>query len=449
MRMRGTCASVLLLCSVLPASASGAESVSVHSPSRRFLVTGLDGGQAISVSRWADDVSVKLERATRSRMSFRNREFRIRVSAGSDLPAGRVGFNERFSEGKFLQELVVENPGAADWEDVLEVYCTLLLNGQTAAVGAGGAVGRWRSTEKVPAWLAVGLAHCIDPVLKSRDRRIVLEWRKSGKVPPFAEILKWHVLPPGRSREKAACTMAVAWLLSLPDAASRFRLIQERLAANEVLTCEWMVAQIPGSLSVEQAENLWTKRIENERQVISDPGVLFPDALESLKDQLVIRRGEYGVPADTNLPAVIELKTLVGMKKSEWIPTFCRAKSVGIKMASVHGSAEVREVGDAYCGFMSLLGEGGRDSRLLSLLARADDTLRRLETTMREREAYMDEMERTHLGTNAVRSSGRNVSRDKLDRSRLQKYIDEVEQHQEGQQAESAGATGDTGVGSR
>ena len=440
MKSHGTCIAAVLLYSCLAASVSGDEAVSVRSPSRHFLVTCSEGGQSISVARWADDVLNKLERTIRSRMDFKNRDFRIKIFDGSGTSSGRVGCSERFSEGKLDQSLLIESPDKVDWEDILELNCGLLLNGQIAV---GASALRQRPVGKVPAWLVVGLSHYIDPVLKSRDRRIVLNWRKSGKVPGFSEVLKWYVLPAGRSREKAVCTVAVAWLLTLPDAEERFDKIQAQLAVDGVISDEWIVSLIPDCKTVDDVQKLWLNRIENERMVISDPGQVFPDALESIKGELVICPGEGGVPSGTNLPPVIGLEALIGMKNLEWIRPFCMNKSTAIRLASVGGSSEVREVGEAYCAFMDVLRTSGRDNKLRSLLARADDMIQKLESITRKREEYMDGMEQKQASANPLQGSEENSSPDSLERSRIRKYIDAADE-----ESQAGGADGDlTGVG--
>lgn len=444
MRRRVACLFAMLLCSGLTLPAVAAVAVSVHSPSRHFLVTGKDGGQIINIARWADEVSTKIERALKTRMDFKRREFRIRVSSASDLPAGCTGSSEILSDGKLLQNLVIRNPESIDWEDVLETHCRLLLDGFVAARVKAIAGSRQRLSEEVPAWLAVGLSHCIDPALKSRDRRVVLNWRKNGTVPPLSELLKWRHLPSGRSREKAACTMMVAWLLSFSGAESFCEQIQAHLVSGESISSEWLATVIPGCDTVVEAEQMWAGRLDGERFVVSGPGLLSPDTLSLLRDQLVIRQGEYGIPADTNLPQVIELKSLVAMKDIVSVQDFCKAKASGLLITALSGSEEVREVAAAYSSFFGQAGVGGKEDRLLSLLASAEDMLVRLEATTRARQAYMDKMEETYADGPGVGDGGQNAYRDCLERSKLQRYIDGAEQRFEVRQADAAGLP-DTG----
>ncbi|MEI6971362.1 MAG: hypothetical protein WCL44_07555, partial [bacterium] len=341
---------------------------------------------------------------------------------------------------RVVQDLLIDNPGRVDWEEALEVLCELVLSGGIAASRKTAAGGRLQPVERLPAWLAVGLSHHIDPALKARDRRIFLNCHKTGRVPAIADILKKFSLPSGRSTEKAVCTMAVAWLLGLPDSAGRWERIRDRLAAGETISCDWLLKEVPGCTTVEDLERKWQGRPEDERFVISDPGLLFPDALDAVKEQLVIRQGEYGVPADTNMPAVLALKDLIAMKRQEWIQPFCRAKAVGIGIAAVGGSSEVRDVASAYCGFLELLGGAESDSSLNSSLVAADAKLNKLATLVREREDYVDGVERRLAGTNVTVSAVPNESIDSLDRTPLQKYIDAVEQRLGVQHGEAAGA---------
>ena len=156
MKSHGTCITAVLLYFCLSALGSGDEAVSVRSPSRRFLVTCPEGGQSISVARWADDVLNKLERATRIRLDFKNRDFRIKVFAGPDTSTGRVGCSERFSAGKLFQTLLIESPGRVDWEDILELNCGMLLNGQISTCALSN---HQRAAGSAPAWLVLSLIH--------------------------------------------------------------------------------------------------------------------------------------------------------------------------------------------------------------------------------------------------------------------------------------------------
>ena len=443
MRSYGACILAALLYSgLMPPPAGAAELVSVHSPSRHFLVTGDDVGQTINIARWADEVSTKIERALKTKIDFKHLEFRIHLSSSSAPSSGCTGSSEKSSGRKYLQTLLIKNPDKVDWEDVLELHCRLLLDGLVVASGDVGAGGRRQPVEDVPAWLPVGLSHCIDPALKSRDRRVVLNWQKIEAVPPLSELLKWRTLPSGRSREKAACTMMVAWLLSFPDAVNWFEQVRARLVSGDSISSEWLATVIPGCHTVADVELMWTERLAGERFVLSGPGLLSQDTLSLIKDQLVIRTGEYGIPAGTNLPQVIELKSLVAMKDDASVQAFCKAKALGLLMTALSGSEEVRAVAAAYSSFFGQVGVGGQDGKLLSLLAKAEDMLKRLETTTRAREEYMDKMEETYTANAAAPDGGKNASRDCLERSKLQRYIDGAEERFEARQEDGTALPG-------
>ncbi|MEI6219143.1 MAG: hypothetical protein WCP86_09600, partial [bacterium] len=124
----------------------------------------------------------------------------------------------------------------------------------------------------------------------------------------------------------------------------------------------------------------------------------------------------------------LDLKNIVSVRD------FCKAKASGLLVTALSGSEEVREVAAAYSRFFGQVGVGGQDGRLLALLASAEDMLVRLEATTRAREAYMDKMEETYTTDAAAPDGGKNASRDCLERSKLQRYIDDSEQRFEAKQ---------------
>ena len=68
--------------------------------------------------------------------------------------------------------------------------------------------------------------------------------------------------------------------------------------------------------------------------------------------------------------------------------------------------------------------------------------LKRLETTTRAREEYMDKMEETYTANAAAPDGGKNASRDCLERSKLQRYIDGAEERFEARQEDGTALPG-------
>jgi len=419
------------------ATALSAQTIkTVHSPSRRFVIVGTNTTQLIPISRWSDEVAEKAERILRIKMDFREREFRIVVDAGDRYQSGRVQHIAGFSKGIFVQKLLIENPEAIDWEEVLEVFCSLLLDGQTVAQ-AKSSRPEVRRVPAVPAWFSTGLAHNLDPALKSRDRRIVMNWGRAGALPPFSSVVKWHVLPDGRSMEKAISTAAVEWLLSLPDSAKCIEMLFSRLASGDAVSAEWIATLFPDCRTVEVLDGIWQARLDGERLVIADTGASSALAVEMLKDQLAIRALELGIPVDTNMSMVIEMKDLVAMKEKDWLPAFCVTKATQIRLSAGAGSPELLDAVEKYCVFLEALKNRRHDAKLLALLAEADAARQRLETVVMDRKKYVDEIEARHEGREPGVKAGK-VPLDELERSEIQRYIDRVEKQVSG--ADNTGA---------
>ena len=397
------------------------------SSSGRFHVAAPDSVIAVHVARWAEDVARRLEQALGIKMTFgSSRSFRIVVRADKGESDGSVSASRTIADGNLVQQLAVDDFSGADWEEGLEKLCGLLVEGYAAERRAGrDAVPEPVS---VPEWLPAGLAQYVDPALRVRNREILQNWQKEGGVPAFAEVLKWHVLPPGRTRERSVCGVAVAWLCSMSGKATLFDRIFEYLCAGESLSPERIVAAMPACKTADDMEAAWRGWVDRECSVVAKPGALSSDWIRMLREQLAAVPGECCVPPDLKWPAPAELGTLIGVKKADWMPGFCAAKTAVIRTMEAGRPQEFVDAAESYVVFLEALEKCERDRTIEKLLAQADKAIDELDRQVGARERYMDEMERVYGGGDTGKDKPPADVYDVVERSKLQRYIDTVEE---------------------
>ncbi len=391
----------------------------------RFHVRGSHPSRMLSVVKWAEDVASRMERATGQAMPFSDaRNFHIVIRPGETLPSGRVRRSQQLKAGLLIQVLLVEGFERVDWEEVLEVFSSLLVDGYVAMWQQQEYGWRGGRAESAPAWLSVGLAQYIDRSLHTRNRRIVVRWTREGGVPSFAEILKWHFLSRGPSRQKVACSVAVAWLLARPDFSRDFEAVFDRLAQGKPLSPEWMATRLLRVGSVDEMEIAWRRWVGKQRLIVSNFGELSSDVLDRLSSELAARVGEHGVPVQAGLPVKMGFGDLAARKREKWIAAFTRAKTVELMTLAGGKPEELGLVVKEYCVFLKALRRRRWDRTLRILLARADASLVRLRQKVQKREKYVDEMAKKVGGHRRLVIG---TEYDTLERSKLRRYVDSVE----------------------
>ncbi len=402
-----------------------AERKVIRSAKRGFLVTGSDSAELLSVSRWAEDVADDIERTMRVKMGFGSRRIlRIDIRTNEELPEGRVRGQQRFLSGQLEQRIRIENADNINWEDALEVYSKLLLNGYVVLCQTEPQ--RAKSLGEVPDWLAVGLVQHIDPALRARNRKIVLSWREDTGLPAFAEFLEWHDMSTGRQREKALCGMVVAWLCSRRESSGRWSSVFQRLADGEGISEEWLAANVVACGSVPDMAGAWSRWIDHQQRIITDLGSVSTLLMGKLRRRLVLRSGEPGVPAPAGVAEEMGFDVLVQRKKERWIPNFCKSREEEIKLLGAGRPAEFVTVTILYGDFLKAMQKRKRDQTLIKLLAKADKALDELAATVRAREQYVNLVERLHaVPSGAIDDSLSDSSVfPALGRSPLQRYVD-------------------------
>lgn len=377
-------------------SASGGPTV-VHSPSRRFIVVCNDPASAMPVAGWADDVAVRVERVARLKIAPGDgREARIFLATNPALSRAGASVAIRGARpGNTSLKIEVAGLEDVDWEDALEKWCAVLLDGCVAGAATNGAAGR-----AAPEWLSSGLAHCIDPALRARDRKILLRLADAGLTPGMAEILGWEILPPGRRHEKAVCASAVAWMFSDPETVPAISArVLESIAAGRKLDAGAMAELMPGYPDAAALEAGWRSRIEAERNVLSDIGIITEDALRELRAAVAVESGADGVPAGAQLRPGAGLEAVITARTNEWAAAFCRGRAIRIARLKPGRPREFTETADAYCAFLSAVA-GGRagERRLKSMLATAMTKMDEMERLFYARVEFMDRMEEKYGG---------------------------------------------------
>jgi len=385
----------------------------IHSASKRFAVIGNDPGVVLAVSGWADESAVRMEHATRLRITPGIAALcRILVVTNESFQAGSIRTGrDRRSRSRVLR-LDCTKLEDIDWEDALEAWCCMLLNG-CIADGATNSV----APNPAPAWMSVGLAHCLDPVLRARDRKIALRLYDDGLLPGFAEVLKWRTLPPGRRHEKAVCTLAASWMMA--GSAPGFKRMTDILSAGHILDANKMAVIVPGCSGTGALDSCWSARVEAEKIVLTDIGLITDESLYALNAAVHVSPGGNGIPLDSAIKAGASLDALIPSRTCGWMAGFCRERAMRIARLKPGRPSEYVDAADAYCAFLSALAAPRTGKRrLLKLFKDAERMKTDMEKAFSARAEYMNRMEKTYGGFDA--HAGEEV----LEHSELQRYID-------------------------
>jgi hypothetical protein len=394
LRRNGFCCAVfsaVIFCAS-PSSASEPELKVIGSSTVRFTLTGRNPAVLLSLAGWADSVARRVETATGIQMGFgAYRSFFIVVH---DLPdSARVLRTERFARGRLTQKLVLEDFNNTRWEDALEEFSKLLVNGYAITPQIGKV--RTVRTSHVPEWISIGLIHWLDQGIRVRNKRMIIELDDENSIPSIRTVLSWKLMPDGALREKAVAASAMAWLLSSKNKTAVMEAIFRRMGEGEEITADWLVTVLPDCDSEEKLEQIWKTWIERERRAVTGLGELSSLWTEKLKASVIAVAGRNGVPKDAGAQqgGRIVPDRMISIKKEDWVPRFCDVKVAELKILSLGRPAEFVAVSDRYCKFFNALGKRRRDATLKKLLTKAIRGFESLSGMVKARDRYIDDIE--------------------------------------------------------
>jgi len=354
-----------------------------------FIVIGSNTVQDLDLISWSQELSKVVEKAVGIKTPYGvGHSVKIMVENGDPAAPGRVLIEEQDGGGNIALSLRIFNYDRVDVAVAGETMCKLLLKGYVLSCRDKGKeadsdaslVGRKKSAD-VPQWFYCGMARYINQDQRPDDAEsILMRWRR-GHLKTLPEMLD------SEPEEKAyhcdaAYAMIIAWLQTLPDKSEFFGKMFGSLDSGEKLSSEWFVKNIPGCNSVSDLSEEWENWLTSQLKVIHKPGVATPLSVDQLKERLVIRPDDIGMPSSSNITTKITFDELINAKIKEvpWLPLVLQNKTAELKLFAVGRGKELNQVVESYCTFLDAVARGKRQGTLLKYLQKAKKDLAALET---------------------------------------------------------------------
>lgn len=372
----------------------------VVSSSQRFVFRGFRSEDGLKLSSWVEKVAGKLESVVGSPLPFQRREM-IRFTARRDetSASGRVQLGQKLMDGLLQQRVGLENPERLDEESVLEGFMAVLLYRYVIAeYQATGSFGQ----PVVPDWFTVGMAQSLQPGLRDRNKRFVVDQWEAGEGHRVAEITEWISLPAGRVTQKADCGLLVDWLQKPIREQVGWQAAWQRLAAGQVLDVEWVRNDLLQLMDARDVEKAWDLHLAAQTQVNHDWGALTFEQVADLKRILTRYVSKYSGSGYAPT-SELHLGDLVLMREEAWVTKVASGILVDLGKFAVGRAPSIREVAENYQRFFQALESpkrmdptfrftvGGHDAVLNKLLRAANDSMEQLEKEVAMRSLYINQ----------------------------------------------------------
>ncbi|MCX6995626.1 MAG: hypothetical protein NTV49_00715 [Kiritimatiellaeota bacterium] len=365
---------------------------------RHFRVLGLGSADNAGLAAFAEGVADRIERCLPGTDWAADRQppIRIEMRLAPHPPEGRVIKSQQQYNGILDQRVLLLNPDRVDREDFIEAVCWLALNrrGRQAQTAAE------RPVETLE-WLAVGLAQNLFGELQQRNRQVVLSRWQQGRRTPWADLVRWRLLPDGRWADKAVCGVAFEWLRSWPEREELLRALIRQPPA----TLEWLVRLAPEPRSARDLEKNWDLWVLRGADVLRDPGELTLRQTDALRALLTVTPAEFMV-GGAQVPERVTAAELIAEARQPWAQTAAWHMLPLLASQGLGRPAEFQAVLAAYAAYFEALAAQPpagwlrrlfhfRPSRakLTRLLAVADRQLAELEHTLAQRQQYLSQVE--------------------------------------------------------
>lgn len=371
----------------------------VVSSSQRFVFRGFRSEDGLKLSSWVEKVAGKLESVVGSPVPFQRREM-IRFTARRDeaSESGRVQLGQKLMEGLLQQRVGLENPEMLDEESVLEGFMAVLLYRYVIAeYQSTGSFGQ----PVVPDWFTAGMAQSLQPGLRDRNTRFVINQWEAGEGHRVAEITEWISLPAGRVTQKADCGLLVDWLQKPIREKVGWEATWRRIAAGDPLDVEWIRNDLWQGADARDLEKAWDLHLAAQTQLNRDWGALTFEQVTDLKRILTRYISKYqgsGYAPTSEL----HLGDLVLMREEAWVKKVASGMMTDLTKFAVGRAPRIREVAENYQRFFQALQNpkrmdpifrftvGGHDAVLNKLLRTANDSMEQLEKEVAMRSLYMN-----------------------------------------------------------
>ena len=416
----------------------------IYSADRRFMVSGMTSAENMVLAGKLAELAARIEEKTGQPLPLgRDQVLGVMVQSAS-APGQQVLRMQGWDDGRFYQRLVAPSALRLDEEDLLEGAAWLLLNrhaaehtppGQRAGLGAA-----------VPDWVSAGLFQNTQPALKSRNREWIARELAEGRSLPLAQVVKLESLPPGRWREKAYAAAAVEFLFPDGDRETWTALFRAA-GGRQAIDPAWLRGNCP-ALKDRNPEQAWQAHLEERArtrtaEAWSDRSLALE---EKLLQALNFKPRDLVAEVPAEVPADLFARDLIEYRGQAWVRPVAAALSLQVQSLKLGAPPVLQNVLASYAAYFDQLTtppaekpawwrRNKEDPRKLrppddatwqvalnQLWQRAERAHQAFLEQQQSRRAYVDGFDRPDPGGLEPEPA------DDQPRTRLQRYVDEVEE---------------------
>ncbi len=394
----------------------------VRSSSGRFFITADDPGDRLLLSRWADDVYLRFQKAWKPAVELpAERVFDIIVDAERrmDVP-GSIQIRRSIRGQRVNLGLRIDYVASLNGESFIEAVCAMILD--ALIVEAQPQEDRTFYEENAPHWLSVGVAQNLYPWLRTRNQRLVVNGWRSGDLPSMDTVLTWHELPVYRSFKHAVSSVWVAWASDLwPHPSEALQYWIGLLAEGWPITPDSLQPDAP-ELPVSDG---WEPYVVSLQRLFT-----AGDTLSAVERYGRLRRALQAVPGVSGVPSDMQgsnqdhgLDALIPLRRESWIALFSQSRQNELSVLAAGASPEFQALIARIAEFMQSLDSWRPRFLLRRDYRRLTDDLDRQERLAVSREQYVSLFETRHQ-TYHLPAWLEDDGLDAAPPSRLRQYVD-------------------------
>ena len=345
--------------------------------------------------KWCEEIIQRTERITGRRVMFDHRAIYI-VSRHDDTNQPGPALFHAVQQDTLMQQLTLYDYPGTDQAAARHAMCTLLIDGyQLEAVAVNGdEKPDWRRVRQhgppqTPAWLSIGVARNLFPVLKAENNALSARLWQEGRIPSLRRLLAQYAAPaasftaePAGTNSQGrdvACGLLIALIAAQPNRTEIFGHLFAELAAGRPATTATLATCFPKCKTGADVEDAWDRWLFRQRYIIHQPGHFLPENIAQLRAELLLYPGVSGIPLATNASQVLTFEHLIDQREAPWIPALAEQKINMLRRLTAGRGAELGAVADAYCKFLSALKKQAGKRKLKILLQDAEGKLNALD----------------------------------------------------------------------
>jgi hypothetical protein len=268
-------------------------------------------------------------------------------------------------------------------------------------------------------WLAVGLAENLSATQRAHNRHLTLQLAEEGRLPTLETIATWNRMPAGPLMEKAACGLAVGWMLDRPGNKDLMVALVADLKAGR-LPSDRLLSLLKEQ-GIEDPEAAWRAEASRRDVIAGGLRTMSPFLLREFRRSLQTPASAVGLGGIPELPS-LSPRQLLAVRKSPAIRAAVQERIGEIQRGVIGAPPELLAVGLQYKAFFEKVPGLTPDFMLRGRLAEADKALRNLEDQLLARTAYVNRFDDDGEGEITPQSD-------------LKRYVDEVEARYEAEAA--------------